>query len=299
MKYKKNCDCEVSEQPVDEQIKILANHMRRLTRQLVNHMNEDPADAGARNRSRRLAAELERIIGGRSVDPGTFPECCLIGRTSGGGFLRSWFCTGTLIHPRVVITAEHCIMQATGSINPNSIGIGVDNEGDVENTNIIRVGRIVRHPTEDVALLILQKTSTIAPVQRATAEETADADRVELVGFGNNDPAGLVGFGTKRQVNVPMNVVRKTPDENLSQAEAMLGFNSMTEFVAGRKGAGQDSCNGDSGGPAYVMVDGTRKLAGATSRATDEADDNCGDGGIYIRVDMLTDWIDEVTSSVA
>ena len=133
---------------------------------------------------------------------------------------------------------------------------------------------------------------------RATSEEVANADRVELVGFGNTNPTGTLGFGTKRQVNVPMNVVRKNPNEDLSAAETTLGFNSFSEFVAGRKGSGKDSCNGDSGGPAYVFVDNERRLAGATSRATDEANNSCGDGGIYVRVDAVADWIDAIIATI-
>jgi secreted trypsin-like serine protease len=63
--------------------------------------------------------------------------------------------------------------------------------------------------------------------------------------------------------------------------------------VAGRKGSHRDSCKGDSGGPAYVFVDNSYKLAGTTSRATDEAMDVCGDGGVYVRADGLAAWIEE------
>ena len=66
----------------------------------------------------------------------------------------------------------------------------------------------------------------------------------------------------------------------------------QNEIVAG--GNGVDSCNGDSGGPAYVEVDGEVQLAGATSRATKNFTQPCGDGGIYTRVDRYVDWIRQV-----
>jgi endonuclease G len=295
-----DCGCGGKNRDVDvqQQIALLSRRIRALTEELTEHLRADPNDANAKSRASQRADDLERIIGGSPVQPGTFPECCLIGNTSAGGFLREWFCTGTLIHPRVVVSADHCIFRTTGRINPNSIAIGIDDEDHVQAANIIRIARIIRHPTEDIALLLLQQASTVPPIQRATADEVANADRIHLVGFGNDDPAGSMGFGLKREVNVPMQVVRKNPNEDLSQAEATLGFNSFTEFVAGRKGSGKDSCNGDSGGPAYVPVSGARKLAGATSRATDEANDNCGDGGIYVRVDLVSDWIDDAINSL-
>ncbi len=296
---KTQCGCQDNvESGVEEQIASLGRQIRGLSRRFAEHLRLDPDDDGSRAVNDQLRDEQERIIGGREVDPGAFPECCLVGNTSGGGFLRSWFCTGTLIHPRVVVSAEHCIFRTVGQLSPNSIAIGVDAQSDVQPAHIVRVSRIIKHQTEDIALFILHQPAPVAPVQRATTAEVAAADRVELVGFGNTDPAGSVGFGTKRQVNVPMNVVRKSPKENLSQAEALLGFNSFTEFVAGRKGSRQDSCKGDSGGPAYVFVDNTRKLAGATSRATDEANDVCGDGGVYVRVDAVSDWIDEIIAAL-
>jgi endonuclease G len=35
-------------------------------------------------------------------------------------------------------------------------------------------------------------------------------------------------------------------------------------------------------------------LAAATSRATDSALNNCGDGGIYVRLDKYRRWIDGI-----
>ncbi len=290
-----SCDCDTSTTDPTGTIEALASQVRELRTQLAEHLIDDPAEPEARQRATALAEMLFRIIGGKDVAPGDFPECCLIGNSSAGGFLKEWFCTGTLIHKRVVVTADHCILRAHGRVNPNSIAIGVEDQRDVQPHHIVRIRKIIRHPSEDVALLILQSDAPVDPIDLATETEAIIAGNVELVGFGNTNPAGTIGFGTKRQVNVPMMVIRKAPDEDHSQAEHTLGFDSFTEFVAGRKGSGRDSCNGDSGGPAYIEVKGKRKLLGATSRATDEANDSCGDGGIYVRLDVdpVAKWIED------
>ena len=70
-----------------------------------------------------------------------------------------------------------------------------------------------------------------------------------------------------------------------------LGFHAEYEFVAGRKALGRDSCNGDSGGPAYLQAGNDFVVAGLTSRATRAAVVNCGDGGIYVRPDQFIGWI--------
>ena len=71
--------------------------------------------------------------------------------------------------------------------------------------------------------------------------------------------------------------------------EALYRFNHLLEIVAG--GNGYDSCKGDSGGPAYVSIGTSYKLAGVTSRSTENSGQACGDGGVYTRVDAYADWI--------
>ena len=88
--------------------------------------------------------------------------------------------------------------------------------------------------------------------------------------------------------------LRRTPEDDLDAAEQALGFESDLEFVAG--GSGYDSCNGDSGGPAYISVGSGRKVAGLTSRSTLGATTRCGEGGIYTRVDTQLAFINRVLS---
>ena len=76
---------------------------------------------------------------------------------------------------------------------------------------------------------------------------------------------------------------------------ASYGCDKGLEIVAGRPLLQRDSCTGDSGGPFYVEDKAKRwHLAGATSRATDSAQNNCGDGGIYVRIDRYLDWIESI-----
>jgi hypothetical protein len=66
------------------------------------------------------------------------------------------------------------------------------------------------------------------------------------------------------------------------------------ELIAG--GDGVDSCNGDSGGPLYLVgPEGQFWLVGVTSRAAYPSDTYCGDGGIYVRADAIADWVESET----
>ena len=83
-------------------------------------------------------------------------------------------------------------------------------------------------------------------------------------------------------------------DVPLASNDPRFGAHVEYEFVAGAPFLDRDSCNGDSGGPAYVKADGAWYFVGATSRATASTVRPCGDGGIYVRVGAFQDWIRSV-----
>lgn len=246
-----------------------------------------------------MVETLKRIVGGIIVAPGAYPECCLIGQRFPNRSMQ-WFCTGVLIHPRIVLSAAHC-NQPPG-LMANVVALNCDNENQLGGAEIISARRTVTHPNyassgglHDISVLILRKAAVKSvPVSYASTAEINAATRTTLVGFGNDDALSSRGFGVKREVEVDITGIRRSPTDDLDNAEDELGFESDLEFVAG--GGGFDSCNGDSGGPAYISVSGNRKVAGLTSRATRTATKPCGEGGIYTRVDQHLDFIKEVAS---
>jgi secreted trypsin-like serine protease len=138
-------------------------------------------------------------------------------------------------------------------------------------------------PHGDIAVLLLAEPLDIAPRPIAEPGALTGASSVRLVGYGNTDFQGRTGYGRRRVVDVPL-------AGNLPG----YGADPKTEFVAGAPALDRDSCNGDSGGPAYVRVGDEWLLAGATSRATDNAVRPCGDGGIYTLVGAYAEWIASV-----
>lgn len=232
--------------------------------------------------------DLTRIVGGEDVEPGEYPATCCLG---------SWdkfSCTGVLVHPRVVVSAAHCgsklVYAYFGDLIPTKGGEGKTVK--IRNAIVHQQYDKTKKVRNDISVMILAEDAGIAPVRIATTAEIAAMESVQLVGFGYNDPMKPVGFGQKRKVVVPVGAVRRAADEDMKVLEQTFGFSSPYEFVAGRKALGRDSCNGDSGGPAFILTGGLR-VAGVTSRATKEAKVNCGDGGIYVRLDAYRDWIAE------
>lgn len=280
-----NCKCAGDPNENNFDAREAYEHLYRKYTQLadimVEYMSESNLERGLRVESAFSMAEvLNRIVGGRPT--ANFPECCLIGNNQG------FFCTGVLIHPRVVLTAAHC--QELGITR---VGLNCTTATD-RNIELINVQRVRVHPRytpagriNDIAVLILPTAARTRPVEMATTEELRNAAETTLVGFGHNNLSGTSGFGLKREVSVALDV-----HGDINDAEARLGFESDVEFTAG--GNGRDTCNGDSGGPAYIVVGNGFKVAGLTSRPYRVFSTRCGEGGIYSRVDAHRDFIRRV-----
>ena len=244
-----------------------------------------------------LMTELERIVGGVPTDE--FPECCLIGTRNVNGTIN-WFCTGVLVHPKLVLSAAHCILPGRSSY---VVALNSYDQNKLTDSEIINVRKTIVNPkydnswkTNDIAGFVLQTDAKTTPVEIASTGEIIKSPKVILAGFGNDDINSSKGFGLKRKVTVDIVSIRKKENEDLNAEEAKYGFESDLEFVAG--GNGFDTCNGDSGGPIYISLPSSRKIAGLTSRATINSVHPCGDGGIYTRVDVHKVFIDDIIKSI-
>jgi secreted trypsin-like serine protease len=225
--------------------------------------------------ARAMLSDRRRIVGG--IPARAYADCVAVGTGN------QWCCTGTLVAPNVVVTAGHCERGGCGS--RIFVGTNVDrpSEGRVVKVKdrAAHAGYKPPRDQDDIAVLVLEDDVTdVTPRPIASAAALANARSVRVVGYGYTDTGGSTGYGLRRLVDVP-----------LAGNAKKFGGDPRTEFVAGAPFLDKDSCNGDSGGPAYVNQRGRWLLAGATSRATSSAVRPCGDGGIYTTVDAYRDWI--------
>ena len=219
-------------------------------------------------------AESElKIYGGSKVAPGEWKST--VGITRSGRL----FCTGTIVHPRLVITAAHCVARSSASSLGVYVGDGREG-GRVAKQDIYPVEKLAASPRyrkgnvgwDDIAYLVIdgevQIDANDIPEILLDDEEMDEilqvGNDVHLVGFGIRDDRGS---GVKFEVDAPI-----------------TRFNDNEVYI-GRDG--KDSCQGDSGGPAYgQLASGEWRVFGVVSRGG-----ACGTGGIWGRMSANICWI--------
>jgi len=161
-------------------------------------------------------------------------------------------CTGTLISPSVVATAAHCVDFV--SSDPNAtVFFGTDAFGDG-----LRVGvrKTWVHPNwsgnpgaYDVGvLLMLASQDPELPIPLNTSPLTEHlGEPIRRVGFGIHESGSEEIDGLKREGTTVLHTIPAGTDYFFAGDDNLV------------------TCNGDSGGPAFLTIDGVEYLAGIHS----------------------------------
>lgn len=180
------------------------------------------------------------------------------------------FCTGTLIGPRVVATADHCV--AGSSANEISFGIGQDPAAPVATFDS---AAIWEHPSVDAALLVLTESATLA----ANAPRPILANRDPLPASAIGRAVDAAGYGD----------TRSSRDGRWFARVFLAEINPDTIVVDGR--GQQGICYGDSGGP---VVDVGTSSTPVVLAVESFGDSSCVDQDTMTRLDAVADWIDPI-----
>ncbi len=238
--------------------------------------------------STRADDDGNRVLGGVTVASTQFPSCVCLGDDDG------WFCSGVLVSPTIALTAAHCGADLTRAL------VGKDHipTDAADCAGVHAVARVELHPPDpaghlrhDLAIVFLSAPVAQTFARLASDAELAAAPAVHIAGYGHADPEGQTGFGHLRTVRVGLGPIATAAGQHADLGRTH-GYDPLTEFLAGRRLLGRDSCKGDSGGPAYIMVGRDFRLAGLTSRQSLDAVRPCGDGGIYVRPLAYRTWLE-------
>ncbi len=236
-------------------------------------------------------AGVAPVIGGHVADNKKWPDAAAI------MFGNQQGCTGILLAPTLVITAAHCNDPRDP---PTAVLLGANNLQRPGDGELITAKSVTSYPNwqnggVDIALIVLDRASTIAPRTIATGWAAADIQngaQLAVVGWGATDANASV------YPDDQMEAIITITDADCTGSAASSCTTQIApggEFGAG--GMGVDTCPGDSGGPAYLLTSYGTFLAGTTDRGYDNARSYCEDGGIYERPDKFIEWI-ETTSGL-
>lgn len=221
-------------------------------------------------------------LGATTVDYPAVAALLYIDSATGGLAVK---CTGTLIAPHVVLTAQHCLDVAGG---PQSVFFQHAGSYTVA-PNPLRYTPY-SFPRGDLALLYLQQpVRGIEPVAINESAALAAASPGHIVGFGYHSPfAGTSASAQnaivrKAGIKLVASVATRTCDNEFAGKNLICWTYPATPLDP-LQGS---TCHGDSGGPLFIQADQWR-IAGITSGGS-----SClpGDHAVDTEVFAYKKWI--------
>lgn len=235
-----------------------------------------------------VEVDTSKIVGGTTTSGD--PSVVLIFAYGRGGGL----CTGEVIAPRAVMTAAHCV-------HPDEVGTDVNfviyNGPELNKalfSDFIRASEGIPHPDfdpqnvgsgNDIGLLIFDKD--IVDKKTGKPYDLLPWNRKPLAESLVNQPVRFVGYGvTSGDPQADDSGIKRETTSTLTYFDdLLLAFDDKEH----------NTCSGDSGGPAFMNLDGKETIVGVTSfGVTPYGQQDCENGGYNTRVDLYVDWVDSV-----
>jgi secreted trypsin-like serine protease len=258
-----------------------------------------PAGAGA-------GAAQTSIVGGHAASIAELPSLAYI---QGEDAITPYACTGTVVAPRVILTAGHCVEDIeSGTIAPATgfaVATGIADLSQVTKANVAFVSQALVYPgfdpsklRGDAGLLILATPVAAPPIALASAPDSgllAAGTPLTIAGWGlmdakaKNAPAQLQSGETVVQDTGSCRSQTRRYYPFYSPAVQLCAIDRPSDKVSG--------CFGDSGGPAIATrVDGIPVEVGIISTGGPGCSRHLPN--VFTRVDQITAWVSSWVAAV-
>ncbi|XP_050544251.1 transmembrane protease serine 9-like [Daktulosphaira vitifoliae] len=252
-----------------------------------------------------------RIIGGQPAELGNWPWIVALGYTNNNtpNNPPGWFCSGTLISDRYVVTAAQCVVGGIGQKKLSVVRLGeLDLNSDISDGASpidVPVEKVLIHEeynsrthANDIAVLKLKNSisfnSLIQPICLPISSDLRTKKFVKsilkIAGWGTTS---YRGSQNTRLMEAPVSVFDNVECQDVYANKSIVI--DERNVCAGDKNGQTDSCRGDSGGPMVVEVKAQHYLIGVVSFGV-----KCGDPnfpGVYSRIAYFVDWIVKTMNS--
>ncbi len=228
------------------------------------------------------------IIGGTAAASDTWPAMVALIDARIASPLQGQFCGGSLIGPTWVLTAGHCVDDAT----PGDLQVLAGTVTLVAGSgDRVGVNRIVIHPgydpqtqVNDLALVELaRQPSGSSPVRIAGVDDadlTSPGTVATTLGWGATAIVPAIGDYPSRLQQTTL------PIQPGAACVSTLGTAFVAELMVCAGTATRNTCLGDSGGPLLARtIDGQYVAVGVTSFGP------CDAAAAYTKVSASTSWI--------